>query len=196
MKKKLLLSLLLLSVLSFTAACEGNDKGADDKKKAVETTATPTNTPLPTAEVYIDEGAEGKSILNNTTAGYSVSYDSELLKVDNKDSSISFSPSDEKVKDEMNLILNITTVGVDAVKELEEQLMKIYKGSIKIKEISLGKGKTPAKRYVMTDDKDVTHEIYVIASGEKGYYIELKCPSKYKKKYMASFNDILNSIEF
>ena len=195
MKKKLLLGLLLLSVLSFTAACGGKDKSGDDKKE-VETTATPTNTPLPTAEVTVDEGADGKSTLNNTTAGYSVSYESKLLKVDNENSSISFKPSDEKAKDEMNLILNITTVSVDAAKELEEQLMKIYKGSIKKKEISLGKSKTPAKRYVMTDDKDVTHEIYVIASGDKGYYIELKCPSKYRKKYMASFNDILESIEF
>ncbi|MCI5587785.1 MAG: hypothetical protein MR384_07895 [Lachnospiraceae bacterium] len=74
--------------------------------------------------------------------------------------------------------------------------MKSYKDSIKKKETTIGTGKTSAECYTITDSKKVVHEVYVISSGEKGYYIELKCPSKYKKKYMASFNDILNSIEF
>ena len=196
MKKKILLGIMFLSLLTFTTACGGKDKSTGDKKKAVEATATPTNTPLPTAEISIDEGSDGKSKLNNTTAGYSVSYDSNLLKTDNKDSSISFVPSDEKAKDELNLFLTITEMDKTSAKELGDQLMKSYKGSIKKKETTLGTAKTPATNYTLTDSKKIVHEVYVISSGEKGYYIELKCPSKYEKKYMASLRDILGSIEF
>ncbi|MCI5588243.1 MAG: hypothetical protein MR384_10230 [Lachnospiraceae bacterium] len=195
MKKKILLSMMLLSVLSFATSCGGNKK-AEDSKAKTEATATPTNSPLPTAEVSVDDGSDGKSKLSNTTAGYNVSYDSKLFKVDNKDSSISFVPSDEKAKDELNLFLNITEVSADSAKELGDQLMKSYKGSIKKKETTIGTGKTSAKCYTITDSKKVVHEVYVISSSEKGYYIELKCPSKYEKKYMASFRDILGSIEF
>ena len=195
MKKKILLSMMLLSVLSFATSCGGNKK-AEDSKVKTEATATPTNSPLPTAEVSVNEGADGKSKLSNATAGYNVSYDSKLLKVNNKDSSISFVPSDKKAKDELNLFLNITEVNADSAQELGDQLMKSYKGSISKKDILLGAGKTPSQRYAITDNKDVIHEIYIISSEEKGWYIELKCPSKYKKKYMASFRDILGSIEF
>ena len=196
MKKKILLGIMIISALSFTTACGGKDKSTDDKKNAVEATATPTNTPLPTAEVSVDEGLDGKSKLSNTTAGYTISYDSSLLKTDNKDSSISFKPSDDKVKDELNLFLTITEMDKTSAEELGDQLMKSYKGSIKKKDAALGTGKTPAECYTITDSKKAVHDVYVISSGEKGYYIELKCPSKYKKKYMASFRDILGSIEF
>lgn len=196
MRKKILLSVLFISLFTFTTACGGkNEKSAEDKK-AVEATIKPTNSPLPTAEVSVNDGSDGKSKLSNTTAGYNVSYDSKLFKVDNKDSSISFVPSDEKAKDELNLFLNITEVGVNSAKELGDQLMKSYKGSITKKEFTLGTGKISAKCYTITDNKKVVHEVYAISSSEKGYYIELKCPSKYKKKYMASFRYILNSIEF
>ena len=74
--------------------------------------------------------------------------------------------------------------------------MKSYKCYIKKKETTLGTGKISAKCYTITNNKKVVHEVYVISSAEKGYYIELKCPSKYNKKYMASFRNILGSIEF
>ena len=196
--KKLCILLCSVLVLGLLQGCadKDNNKKTNDSKAKTEATATPTNSPLPTAEVSVNEGADGKSKLSNATAGYNVSYDSKLLKVNNKDSSISFVPSDEKAKDELNLFLNITEVSADSAKELGNQLMKSYKGSIKKKETTIGTGKTSAKCYTITDSKKVVHEVYVISSGEKGYYIELKCPSKYKKKYMASFRDILCSIEF
>ncbi|MCI5501816.1 MAG: hypothetical protein MR409_07865 [Lachnospiraceae bacterium] len=196
--KKLCILLCSVLILGLLQGCAGkdNNKKTNDSIAKTEATATPTNSPLPTAEVSVDEGADGKSKLSNTTAGYNVSYDSKLLKVNNKDSSISFVPSDKKAKDELNLFLNITEVNADSAQELGDQLMKSYKDSIKKKETTIGTGKTSAECYTITDSKKVVHEVYVISSGEKGYYIELKCPSKYKKKYMASFNDILNSIEF
>lgn len=196
--KKLCILLCSILVLGLLQGCadKDNNKKTNDSKAKTEATATPTNSPLPTAEVSVNEGADGKSKLSNATAGYNVSYDSKLLKVNNKDSSISFVPSDKKAKDELNLFLNITEVNADSAQELGEQLMKSYKGSINKKDILLGAGKTPSQRYAITDNKDVIHEIYIISSEEKGWYIELKCPSKYKKKYMASFRDILGSIEF
>ena len=105
--------MLLLSVLTMTTSCGNNDKNSNNQK-AIEATVKPTNSPLPTAEVSVDDGSDGKSKLSNATAGYNVSYDSKLFKVDNKDSSISFVPSDEKAKDELNLFLNITEVNADS----------------------------------------------------------------------------------
>ena len=134
--------------------------------------------------------------MDNATAGYNVSYDSKLLEMNNKDNTISFAPSDEKAKEEMNLFLSITETDVTTAKELGKQLKKGYKGSIKKSETTLGMNKTPATFYNISDSKKVTHEVYIISSEEKGWYIELKCPSKYEKKYLTTFEDILGSMDF
>ena len=197
MKKKLVLSMLLLSLLTLATACGGKEENKSEKKKeTIETTAAPTNTPLPTAEVSITENSDGTSQLDNTTAGYNVSYDSKLLEMSNTDSTISFAPSAEKVKKELNLFLTITETTPDAANELGKQLKKSYKGSIEKEETTLGTSKTSATCYSITDSKKVTHEVYIISSEEKGWYIELKCPSKYEKKYLTAFEDILGSMDF
>lgn len=196
MRKKIILSLLLLLVLSFTTSCGENDKKTKDNNKSVETTAKPTNSPLPTAEISVNEETDGKNTLNNKTSGYKVSYDSKKLKMSNSNSSISFVSSDKKVKDELNLFLNITEMNKDSVKELGEQLKESYKGSVKIKETTIGVSKTVAECYTITDSKKITHKVYIIVSDKKSWYIELKCPSTYEKKYMKLFDDILSSMEF
>ena len=197
MKKKLVLSMLLFSLLVSTTACGGKEKKkVEEKKETVETTVVPTNTPLPTAEVSITENSDGTSQLDNATAGYNVSYDNKLLEMQNKDNTISFAPSDEKVKEELNLFLTITETTSNAAKGLGKQLKKSYKGSIENEETKLGTSKTSATCYNITDDKKITHEVYVISSQEKGWYIELKCPSKYEKKYLTAFEDILGSMDF
>ena len=131
MKKKLILSLLLISLLVSMASCNKSDT---EKKEVSETTTEtsnePTNEPLPTAEVSITENSDGTSQLDNATAGYNVSYDSKLLEMSNKDSTISLTPSDKKAKEELNLFLTITETTPDAAKELGKQLKKSYKGSI------------------------------------------------------------------
>ena len=197
MKKKLILSLLLISLLTSIASCNKSDT---EKKEVPETTTEtstePTTPPLPTAEVSITENSDGTSQLDNATAGYNVSYDSKLLEMNNKDSTISLTPSDKKVNEELNLFLTITETTPDAAKELGKQLKKSYKGSIENDETKLGTCKTPATCYTITDSKKVTHEVYVISSEEKGWYIELKCPSKYEKKYLTAFEDILGSMDF
>jgi len=197
MKKKLVLSMLLLSLLAFATACEGKEnKKVEEKKETVEATVVPTNTLLPTAEVSITDNSDGTSQLDNATAGYNVSYDSKLLEMSNKDSTISLTPSDKKAKEELNLFLTITETTPNAAKELGKQLKKSYKGSIENEETKLGTSKTSATCYNITDDKKITHEVYVISSQEKGWYIELKCPSKYEKKYLTAFKDILGSMDF
>ena len=197
MKKKLVLSILLLSLLASATACGGKEeKKVKEEKETVEATVVPTNTPLPTAEVSITENSDGTSQLDNATAGYNVSYDSKLLEMNNTDSTISFAPSDKKAKEELNLFLTITETTPDAAKELGKQLKKSYKGSIENDETKLGSSKTPATCYSITDTKKMTHEVYVISSEEKGWYIELKCPSKYEKKYLTAFEDILGSMDF
>ena len=200
MKKKVLYPLLCVTLLAFTAGCGGNNnskKGdTEDQNVATEATVEPTNTPLPTAEVSITENSDGTSQLDNDTAGYNVSYDNKLLEMNNKDNTISFEPSDEKTKEELNLFLTITETTPDAAKELGKQLKKSYKGSIENEETKLGTRKTPATCYNITDNNKVTHEVYVISSQEKGWYIELKCPSKYEKKYLTAFEDILGSMDF
>ena len=197
MKKKIVLSILLLSLLASATACGGKEeKNVKEENETVEATVVPTNTPLPTAEVSITENSDGTSQLDNATAGYNVSYDSKLLEMNNTDSTISFAPSDKKAKEELNLFLTITETTPDAAKELGKQLKKSYKGSIENDETKLGSSKTPATCYSITDTKKMTHEVYVISSEEKGWYIELKCPSKYEKKYLTAFEDILGSMDF
>ena len=201
MKKKIVLSLLLLSLLASATACGGKEEKKvkeenETVEATVETTTEPTNEPLPTAEVSITENSDGTSQLDNATAGYNVSYDSKLLEMQNKDNTISLVPSDEKVKEELNLFLTITETTPDAAKGLGKQLKKSYKGSIENEETKLGTRKTPATCYNITDNNKVTHEVYVISSQEKGWYIELKCPAKYEKKYLAAFKDILGSMDF
>lgn len=202
MKKKILYSLLLITLLAFTTGCGGKNDSKESKTKEqnIETEATtveePTTEPLPTAEVSITENSDGTSQVDNKTAGYNVSYDSKLLKMSNTDSTISFTPSDEKTKEELNLFLTITETNPDAAKELGKQLKKSYKGSVEKNQTKLGTSKTPATCYSITDTKKMTHEVYVISSEEKGWYIELKCPSKYEKKYLTAFEDILGSMDF
>ena len=197
MKKKLILSLLLISLLVSMASCNKSDT---EKKEVSETTTEtsnePTNEPLPTAEVSITENSDGTSQLDNATAGYNVSYDSKLLEMSNKDNTISFAPSNEKAKEELNLFLTITETTTDTAKVLGKELKKSYKGSIEKEETKLGTSKTPATCYSITDTKKMTHEVYVISSEEKGWYIELKCPAKYEKKYLTAFEDILGSMDF
>ena len=197
MKKKLLLSLLFLSVLTLSVACGNKNKKNDTKeKKAVEVTAEPTNTPLPTAEVSVTENSDGTSELDNKTAGYTVSFDNKLLEMKNTDSTISLTPSDKKAKKELNLFLTITGVNSESTKELTKQLKKSYKKESKQQDVTLGKGKTATILYTITDNKKVVHKVYIVSSKDKGWYIELKCPAKYKKAYLTKFEDILNSIDF
>ena len=198
MKKKFIYASLLLGMFAFATACSSNaDKeNAEIENTAAEVTEDPTNIPLPTAEVSITENSDGTSQVDNTTAGYNVSYDSKLLEMSNTDSTISFAPSDEKTKEELNLFLTITETTPDAANELGKQLKKSYKGSIEKEETTLGTSKTSATCYSITDSKKVTHEVYIISSEEKGWYIELKCPSKYEKKYLTAFEDILGSMDF
>ena len=200
MKKKILFPMLMITILAFTVGCGGkNDSKKDDTKDqnaTTEATVVPTNTPLPTAEVSITENSDGTNQLDNATAGYNVSYDSKLLEMSNKDNTISFVPSEEKAKEELNLFLTITETTPNAAKELGKQLKKSYKGSIEKEETKLGTDKTPATYYSITDTKKMTHEVYVISSEEKGWYIELKCPTKYEKKYLTAFEDILDSMDF
>ena len=204
MKKKFLLGLLMLSVLSFTTACGKNNKNntsdkeisAESANPSAKSSTEPTNTPLPTADVSVEEGGDEKSTLNNDTAGYKISYDSKKLKIDNTGNSISFVPADKKDKKELNLFLNITEVDKAAAKELGTQLKTSYKKHIKKSDAVIGKSKTSTECYTITDNKKVTHKVYIISSDKKSWYIELKCPSKYKKKYMTSFEEILASMEF
>lgn len=200
MKKNILYPLLCITILAFTAGCGGknNSKESDtnDQNVTTEATVEPTNTPLPTAEVSITENSDGISQLDNATAGYNVSYDSKLLELKNTDSTISFVPSDEKAKEELSLFLTITETTPDVSKQLGKQLKKSYKGFIENNEIKLGTSKTAATCYTITDSKKITHEIYVISSDEKGWYIELKCPSKYEKNYLTAFEDILKAWTF
>lgn len=200
MRKKVLLGILLLSMLLFTTACDGNNKKTkDDKQVAVESampTVKPTNSPLPTADVSVKKNSGGKSILNNNTAGYNVSYNSKKLKFTNTGSSISFVPSNKKDNTELNIFFNITEVTKDSANELGKQLKYTYKGNVKVNEKIIGSGKTAADCYTITDSKEVTHNVYIILSDKKSWYIELKCPLKYKKKYMTLFDEILGSMEF
>lgn len=197
MKKKIVLSILLLSLLASATACGGKEeKNVKEENETVETTVVPTNTPLPTAEVSITENSDGTSQLDNATAGYNVAYDNKLLEMNNKDNTISFVPSAKKAKEELNLFLTITEITPDAANELGKQLKKSYKGSIENDETKLGTSKTPATCYTITDTEKMTHEVYVISSEEKGWYIELKCPAKYEKKYLTAFEDILGSMDF
>lgn len=198
MKKKLIFPLLLFTILAVATACNKDTSGGSSTEETaeLEVTTAPTNTPLPTAAVTITENSDGTSQLNNATAGYNVTFDSKSLEMNNTDSTISFAPSDKKAKEELNLFLAITETTPDSAKQLGKQLKKSYKGSIKQSETTLGAGKTPADLYTITDNKKVTHEVYVMSSKDKGWYIEMKCPSKYKKKYMATFETILGSLEF
>ena len=199
MKKKLIYTTLLVSLLSLSTACgksKSDNKDVSTTDTAMETTAVITNSPLPTAEVSITENSDGTSQLDNATAGYNVSYDSKLLEMSNKDNTISFAPSNEKAKEELNLFLTITETTTDTAKVLGKELKKSYKGSIKNEKTKLGTSKTPATCYSITDTKKMTHEVYVISSEEKGWYIELKCPAKYEKKYLTAFEDILGSMDF
>ena len=196
MKKRILLCTLVIFTCIFTACGKSNDKKSDNPKKTVESTETPTAEPLPTADVTVTENSDGTSKVSNATAGYSTSYDRKLLEMENTGNTLKFVPSGEKNKQELNLFFAITETDSTSAEELGKQLKKNYKKSVEKKNVTLGTGKTQATCYTLTDSKKLTHQIYVITSEEKGWYIELKCPSKYKKKYMASFNDILNSIEF
>jgi len=195
MKKKILLGVLILAVLSFATACS-NGKDNDKSASSVAPTVKPTNSPLPTADVSIKETSDGRSTLNNDTAGYKISYDSQMLKMSNKDNSISFTPADKKDKKDLNIFLNITEMDKESTEELSNQLVNSYKKSIKKKKALLGTAKAEADYYILSDNKDVIHKIYIISSDKKSWYIELKCPSKYKKKYMTSFEEILASMEF
>lgn len=195
MRKKVLLVMLLLSVLTMTTSCGNNDKNSNNQK-AIEATVKPTNSPLPTADVDVNENSDGKSTLNNKTGGYKISYDSKKLKMNNTNSSLSFTPSDKKDKEELNLFLTITEVNNSSAKELGEQLKENYKKNLNIKATSLGIAETPADCYSITDNKKVIHTVYIIYFGEKSWYIELKCPKKYEKKYMRTFSEIINSMEF
>ena len=133
MKKKLIYTTLLVSLLSLSTACgksKSDNKDVSTTDTAMETTAVITNSPLPTAEVSITENSDGTSQLDNATAGYNVSYDSKLLEMSNKDNTISFAPSNEKAKEELNLFLTITETTTDTAKVLGKELKKSYKGSI------------------------------------------------------------------
>ena len=48
----------------------------------------------------------------------------------------------------------------------------------------------------ISKEEKLRHKIYIISSEEKGWYIELKCPAKYEKEYLAAFEDILGSMDF
>ena len=194
------LSILFCSVLiiGLLQGCGNSkeDKKAEEPQATVEQTVEPTNTPLPTAEVSVSDNSNGTSQVNNATAGYNVSYDNKLLEMSNTDSTISFAPSNKKAKKELNLFLTITEIDSSSVKELGKQLKKSYKKFIEKEKVILGASKTNATCYTLTDNKKVTHQVYTISSEEKGWYIELKCPSKYEKNYLTAFEDILNSMDF
>ena len=199
MKKKFIYTGLILTIFAFATACSSGSKSGNttnSEEKKVEITEEPTKEPLPTAEVSITENSDGTSQVGNVTSGYTVSYDSKLLEMKNTENALTFTPVSEKIKDELNLFLTITETDAASAKELGKQLKKSYKGSIKKEKTKLGTSKTPSTYYNITDSKKVTHEVYVISSQEKGWYIELKCPSKYEKKYLSAFEDILGSIDF
>ena len=188
MKKKLLLCILILSVLSLITAC--GDKGENSSSK------TGSGEVISKADISFSTSSDGKNIVDNRTSGYKFSYNDKKVKMNNSGSCISFVPSDKKDKKEKNLFLSITETDPDVVMDLGKQIKEANKDSIQIEQIKLGDTKTKAEHLIITNDKKIIHDYYIISSDKKGWYIEIKCPSKYNKKYMTIFKEILDSLEF
>ena len=198
MKRKMICAGLLLSLFVFAAGCSSKTEKESKTTPEVQVTVVPSNSPLPTACVEVVENKGNTSTLTNETDGYQLDYDSNVLEMKNESSTLSFKATEKnkKAQEELNLFLSITTTDSKTATALGKQLKSAYKKSIKKKSVKLGKGKNDAILYTISKVDKLHHEIYIITSDDKGWYIELKCPAKYEKKYLTAFEDILGSMDF
>lgn len=223
MKKKLIYTGLLLGMFAFATACSsGNDadsKKADTEKTAeaeAEVTAEPTNTPLPTADVTVTK-QDGVSVCENNTAGYKVSYKDDTLEMSNENETISFQAPNENAKDGkktkkgentynkegeaednsyMNVFVTITTSTDTSAKDFIKSFEKAYKKNSKKTTEKIGKNKTEATKFTISDENGTRHEIYVVDGKEKVWVVELKCAKSQKKEFDKTLTKVVDSLEF
>ena len=222
MKKKLLYSLLLVTILACTAGCGGKDNSkesnANNENVVTETTETPTIEPLPTAETTMTEDENGNAVCQNTSDGYTVSYDKDSFELTNESHTISIHvPNKDASSDEngtkgnasaynedgtsadnsyMNVFCTITTSTDISAKDYRKSLQTAYKGNYKKKEVKIGANKTKAVQYTISDGDGMRHEMYVVDGKDKVHIIELKCPKSQKKKYNSKLDAVLESLTF
>lgn len=220
MKKKIIYTTLLLTLFTFATACSSNSKTEDSAKtEPTEAVASePTTEPLPTAETTMTEDENGNAVCQNTSDGYTVSYDKDSFELTNESHTISIhvpnkdASSDESGTEEssgaynedgtsadnsyLNVFCTITTSTDISAKDYRKALQTAYKKKCKKKEVKIGADKTKAVQFTISEGNGMRHEIYVVDGKDKVYVIELKCPKSQKKKYNSKLTAVLDSLTF
>ena len=222
MKKKIIYTTLLLTLFTFATACSSGSKTDKTAKteptEAVTVEPEPTTEPLPTAETTITEDENGNSVCQNTSDGYTVSYDKKSFEltneshtisihVPNKDASTSEAGTEEGSSaynedgtsvdnSYMNVFCTITTSTDVSAKDYRKALQATYKKKSKKKEVKIGTDKTKAVQFTISEGDGMRHEMYVVDGKDKVYVIELKCPKSQKKAYNDKLNAVLESLTF
>lgn len=220
LKKKLIYTGLLLTLFTFATACSSDSKKENTTKTepTEAVTAEPTTVPLPTAETAITEDKNGNAVCQNTSDGYTVSYDKDSFELTNESHTISIRvPNKESSPNEngtegnasaynedgtsadnsyMNVFCTITTSTDISAKDYRKSLQTAYKGNYKKKEVKIGANKTKAVQYTISDGDGMRHEMYVVDGKDKVHIIELKCPKSQKKKYNSKLDAVLESLTF
>lgn len=202
---------LVLTMLLMATACESKtDSTVNNTDSVTETTAENAASETPTTEnpnVTETPQKDGKVKYENTTDGYSMSYDPEVFEVTNENSTVKVqlpaSETDEndqeeekKDSDERNLFFSIITSTDTSVKEYEETFDAAYKKNSKKDKVKIGTPKTKAIQYKLTETKGSIHELYLVEGSKKVWVIELRCPKSEVKKYGDTLTEILDSLEF
>ena len=60
----------------------------------------------------------------------------------------------------------------------------------------LGKNKTEATKFTISDENGTRHEIYVVDGKEKVWVVELKCAKSQKKEFDKTLTKVVDSLEF
>lgn len=224
LKKKLIYTTLLLTLFTFATACNSGSKTDKTAKteptEAVTVEPEPTTEPLPTAETTITEDENGNSICQNTSDGYTVSYDKESFELTNESHTISIhvpntnkeaSASEDGTEEGssaynedgtsadnsyMNVFCTITTSTDVSAKDYRKALQTAYKKKCKKKAVKIGADKTKAVQFTISEGNGMRHEMYVVDGKDKVYVIELKCPKSQKKAYNSKLNAVLESLTF
>lgn len=211
MKKKLLYTILLVSLLSLSTACgksKSDTKDAFTTDAAMEPTAVVTNSPLPTAEVKETTNDDGTVAFENTTDGYHVNYNKDILEVTNANNTIAFllpdtdeesaeNPDNTKTTSSVNpnVFLTITSQSDIDVETYKKELKKAYGKKAIVEDASLGVDISDAYLFTFKNEKNIQHEIYLAEYNNKVWIIELKYPKK-NKKYKKAIVSVLESLQF
>ncbi len=211
MKRKSYHYIIVIAALLLTlVGCNSNsssDNTANETTDAPVVTANiadgdvlePQETEYQETDAPVSEAEYDGKVYKND--GVQLEYDASVFEAKEEDGTNRILPNDTDKDAQKNLNLYINVMQMKNVKaaDMEKELTasddtQTYDKST----VTIGTGNDKCTK-ISVKEKETTfsrHEYYLVERSDSLWFIELKCPSKYEKKYGEKMDKVLSTLSF